>query len=169
MIVFQFMALTVSSITSVKTSAADEMLYSKKEAILPPENKEQELITFAKKLMGIKYIYGAASPARGFDCSGFVYYVFSKFSVKLPRSSAAIGEVGEHVSLGNAKAGDIILFTGTNPAKRSIGHVGIVVSNDSSQGLRFIHASSGKAQAVTETMLEGSYKRRFMKIVRVIS
>ncbi|TDS16092.1 C40 family peptidase [Sphingobacterium paludis] len=128
---------------------------------------EQELIAFAKKLLGVKYRYGASSPSNGFDCSGFVHYVFKRFGVALPRSSSAMGQAGEDVSLTQAKAGDIILFTGTNPARRSIGHVGIVLSNSMEGGLRFIHASSGKAQAVTETTLEGSYKKRFMKVVRV--
>ena len=130
-------------------------------------NPEQDLISFAKKLLGVKYRYGASSPTSGFDCSGFVHYVFKKFGVALPRSSSAMGQAGEDVTLAQAKAGDIILFTGTNPARRSIGHVGIVLANSAESGLRFIHASSGKAQAVTETMLEGSYKRRFMKVVRV--
>jgi len=127
-----------------------------------------EIISFAKKFIGVQYRYGASSPTKGFDCSGYVYYVFKKFNINLPRSSSAIGQAGEQIALSAAKAGDIILFTGTNPSKRTIGHVGIVLSNDSSTGLRFIHASSGKAQAVTETPLEGSYKRRFMKVIRVL-
>lgn len=128
---------------------------------------ESELITFAKKFLGVKYKYGQTSPNNGFDCSGFVYYVFKEFGINLPRSSSGMGQAGEDVNLEEAKAGDIILFTGTNPAKRSIGHVGIVLSN-AEEGVRFIHASSGKAQAVTETNLEGSYQRRFMKVVRVL-
>ncbi|WP_284040154.1 C40 family peptidase [Sphingobacterium sp. lm-10] len=129
---------------------------------------EEELIAFAKKLLGIKYKYGQTSPSAGFDCSGFVYYVFKEFGISLPRSSSGMGQAGEDINLEEAKAGDIILFTGTNPANRSIGHVGIILSNAASQGLHFIHASSGKAQAVTETKLEGSYQRRFMKVVRVL-
>lgn len=129
---------------------------------------EQKLISFAKKLLGVKYKYGAASPSHGFDCSGFVHYVFKQYGVTLPRSSSAIGEAGKNISLSDAKAGDIILFTGTNPTKRIIGHVGIVMSNNNGEGLRFIHASSGRAYAVTETLLQGSYEKRFMKVIRVI-
>lgn len=131
-------------------------------------NTEKEVIAFAKKFLGVKYRYGQANPSNGFDCSGFVYYVFKEFGINLPRSSSAMGQAGQDVTLEEAKTGDIILFTGTNPANRSIGHVGIVMSNDDKTGIDFIHASSGKAQAVTETKLEGSYQRRFMKIVRVL-
>lgn len=129
---------------------------------------EKEVIAFAKKFLGVKYRYGQASPSSGFDCSGFVYYVFKEFGISLPRSSSGMGQAGQDVTLEEAKTGDIILFTGTNPANRSIGHVGIVLSNEDKEGIEFIHASSGKAQAVTETKLEGSYQRRFMKIIRVL-
>ncbi|GHE41972.1 hypothetical protein GCM10017764_26520 [Sphingobacterium griseoflavum] len=129
---------------------------------------QQEVISFAKRFIGVPYRYGATSPSQGFDCSGYVYYVFKNFDIDLPRSSSAIGQAGKEVDLDHAKAGDIILFTGTNPAKRSIGHVGIVLSNDPSKELHFIHASSGKAQAVTQTLLAGTYKRRFMKVIRVL-
>ncbi|PVH26590.1 C40 family peptidase [Sphingobacterium corticibacter] len=137
-------------------------------AVTSEVDAEKEIIAFAKKLLGVPYRYGQTSPNTGFDCSGFVYYVFKEFGISLPRSSAGMGQAGADVALEEAKAGDIILFTGTNPAKRSIGHVGIVLSNEDKEGLRFIHASSGKAQAVTETNLEGSYQRRFMKVVRVL-
>lgn len=163
-----FVVSSLEAGSSVLANDGKKELSADRRLIASDDEKEKKLIDFARKLLGVKYKYAATSPSQGFDCSGFVYYVFNKFGVHLPRSSSAIGQSGDAVSLSNAKAGDIILFTGTNPAKRSIGHVGIIVSNDVDKGLRFIHASSGKAQAVTETMLEGSYKRRFMKVVRVI-
>ncbi len=156
-----FFLMTVISLKAVSSTKSD-INYGNNDP------SEQSLITFAKKLLGVKYKYGAASPTQGFDCSGFVHYVFKQFDITLPRSSSAIGQAGQNISLADAKAGDIILFTGTNPAKRIIGHVGIVLSNNNGKELRFIHASSGKAYAVTETMLEGSYKKRFMKVIRVI-
>ncbi|WP_051292659.1 C40 family peptidase [Olivibacter sitiensis] len=127
-----------------------------------------EIIKYAKQWLGVKYKYGAAHPNQGFDCSGFVHYVYKQFNISIPRSSAAIGKVGKTIRLEDAEAGDIILFTGTNPRNRQIGHVGIVVSNDGIH-TKFIHASSGKAMAVTETPLEGSYKKRFIKVIRVAS
>ncbi|MBD1432761.1 C40 family peptidase [Sphingobacterium sp. DN00404] len=158
MVFFLIMAISLKAVSSTKSTID----YTHNDPA------EQSLITFAKKLLGVKYKYGAASPSQGFDCSGFVHYVFKQFGITLPRSSSAIGQAGDNISLTEAKAGDIILFTGTNSAKRIVGHVGIVLSNNKGEELRFIHASSGKAYAVTETSLEGSYKKRFMKVIRVI-
>lgn len=157
---------------TAKNRTKPSLITSQNAAILETKESnrsaEDDLIVFARKFLGVKYQYGQADPKRGFDCSGFVYFVFKEFGISLPRSSSGMGQAGADISLEEAKAGDIILFTGTNPANRRIGHVGIVLTNTDSQGLRFIHASSGKAQAVTETNLEGSYQRRFMKIVRVL-
>jgi len=166
LLVFSLMpTMTLLSSTIIINSSNESY-----EGVAPTFDKSpaSEIISFARKFLGVPYRYGATSPTKGFDCSGYVHYVFKKFNINLPRSSSAIGQAGQSVALADAKAGDIILFTGTNPAKRTIGHVGIVLSNDNDMGMRFIHASSGKAQAVTETPLEGSYKRRFMKVIRVL-
>ncbi|SEK17638.1 Cell wall-associated hydrolase, NlpC family [Parapedobacter koreensis] len=165
-----FLLITTISLQAIPITKtdSDQGVPLRKNSLLSVDDwSEQDLISFAKKLLGVKYKYGEANPSRGFDCSGFVHYVFGRFGITLPRSSSAIGKTGQNVPLSDAKAGDIILFTGTNPARRTIGHVGIVLSNND-KALRFIHASSGKAKAVTETALEGSYKNRFMKVIRVI-
>lgn len=126
-----------------------------------------QLIKFAKTLIGIPYRYASSSPEKGFDCSGFVNYVFENFGFKVPRSSSAFPAAGKPVSLKNAKVGDVLIFTGTNPKIRSIGHVGIVYSIEGDE-IKFIHASSGKANGVTITELNTYYKSRFMEAVSII-
>jgi cell wall-associated NlpC family hydrolase len=125
-----------------------------------------ELIGFAKTLIGIPYVYGSTDPNVGFDCSGFITYVFRHFKIEVPRSSIGFTDVGKTVTVENSKQGDFILFTGTNPAETYIGHMGLVVSNDSN-GLQFIHATSGKAMAVTITPFNEQYKKRFIRIARI--
>lgn len=127
----------------------------------------KSIVAFAKQLLGVPYKFGGNSPHNGFDCSGFVNYVFKNFHFSVPRSSAAFSNEGMHVQLADAQAGDIILFRGTNPKLKSIGHVGIVIS-DKGQPLRFIHASSGKIRCVIETTFDSRYQKRFVKIVRII-
>jgi lipoprotein Spr len=141
-----------------------------KEATVTENNSttnSTSLIDFAKSMLGIPYRYATSNPKVGFDCSGFVSYVFSNFGFKVPRSSREFSTTGKETSLENAKVGDVLIFTGSNSRVRRIGHVGIIYSIDE-DGIKFIHASSGKAHGVTITNFDGHYKARFMKIVSII-
>ncbi len=124
-----------------------------------------ELMQFAETLKGTPYVYASTNPKTGFDCSGFITYVFNHFGIRVPRSSVDFTNAGKQIPVEAAKRGDIILFTGTNPAERHVGHMGLVVSN--SDTLQFIHASSGKAMGVTVTPLNNYYMGRFVKTIRV--
>ncbi len=127
----------------------------------------QELVAFANTLMGTPYRYGSIDPLVGFDCSGFITYVFSHFNIKVPRSSVDFTDVGKQISISQAKPGDIILFTGTNPSERTVGHMGIINHVISDEDVEFIHSSSGKAYGVTLTSLTPNYKLRFVKVIRI--
>lgn len=125
----------------------------------------REVVAFAKTQVGVPYLYGSTNPAKGFDCSGFITYVFNHFDIVVPRSSIDFTNVGTEISALQAKPGDLILFTGTNPEERFVGHMGIVVNNTDS--LRFIHSTSGKQYGVTITPLNDYYKGRYVKTIRI--
>lgn len=126
------------------------------------------VIAFAHTLIGTPYRAASSNPNYGFDCSGFVSYVFKSFDVKVPRSSREFYDAGEHISIDDAKPGDVILFTGTRSHHpHSIGHVGIVFSNDA-DGLKFIHSTSGKEHGVTISAMDDTYRRRFVQVVRLL-
>ena len=124
-----------------------------------------EIMAFAETLVGVPYVYGSINPKVGFDCSGFITYVFNHFGIKVPRSSIDFTHVGKPVPVEKAKRGDIILFTGTNPEERHVGHMGLIVSKTDS--LKFIHATSGKAMGVTTTPLSKYYMSRFVNVIRI--
>ncbi|WP_158534963.1 C40 family peptidase [Mucilaginibacter hurinus] len=124
------------------------------------------LIAYARTLTGIPYAEGSAEPARGFDCSGFITYVFNHFRIAVPRSSVDFTHVGTQVTITQAKPGDLILFTGTDSTIRVVGHMGIIVSPLGAP-VTFIHSTSGKRKGVTETPLNHYYMGRFVKIVRI--
>ena len=127
------------------------------------------LVLFAKSLLGVPYLYGSTDPAKGFDCSGFITYVFNHFNLKVPRSSYDFENLGSKVTLENCKLGDLILFTGTDPLERAIGHIGIVCDFLNGKP-SFIHSSSGKAQGVTITSMENPfYQERFVSVVDVLT
>ena len=125
----------------------------------------QELVAYAKTLVGVPYLYASADPALGFDCSGFITYVFNHFQIAVPRSSVDFTHVGKPVDIQAAKEGDLILFTGTVDSIRIVGHMGIVTENIDT--LKFVHSTSGKANAVTISSFSEHYKKRFVKVVRV--
>lgn len=137
---------------------------------LPKDSiKTDSLVAFSKRHIGTKYNYANCSPTSGFDCSGFVYYVFDHFNVKVPRSSSDFNNAGKTIHPDSFKVGDVIVFTGTNAKERTPGHVGIILS-DAGEELKFIHSSSNKKHPGVKisTYKESPYyEKRFLKIVRV--
>ncbi|MFK8044416.1 MAG: C40 family peptidase [Crocinitomicaceae bacterium] len=127
------------------------------------------LAAYAQTLSGITYSYGGTSE-NGFDCSGFVYYVFKHFNKSVPRTSKSYANYGSKTDINNCQPGDIIVFTGTNSSIRKPGHLGIVISNNNGV-VDFIHSSSSKRNyGVTVTRFNDSgYVKRFLSVVSVIN
>jgi lipoprotein Spr len=126
-----------------------------------------ELVNFACSLTGTPYKYGSIDPKEGFDCSGFVTYVFNHFGIMVPRTSLDFTPVEHPIPLQQAKPGDIILFTGTDSTNRIVGHMGII-SSTSCEPLRFIHSTSGKHRGVVETdFYTPYYEARYIKTIRI--
>lgn len=132
-------------------------------------SKPDEVVQFAQSLIGTPYVYGSTNPQIGFDCSGFITYVFNHFNIKVPRSSSEFVNVGETVSQEDAKPGDLILFTSPsldNSNTAVVGHLGLITSHTNGL-LTFIHSTSGKAMGVTQTPLNVHYQKRFLRICRI--
>ncbi len=128
------------------------------------------ILKTATDLEDVPYVYAGKSP-KGFDCSGFVYYVFKEHNIALPASSKMYDNIGKTIALKNAQKGDIICFTGTDPNINRTGHVGIVVENKPNKPIKFIHATSGKRYSVAYSTLakdgKGHYAKRFRSVRRV--
>lgn len=123
------------------------------------------IVTYGMKLLGTPYVQGACSKD-GFDCSGFVYFVFRHFKIQVPRSSSQYKNFGKEIPIDSLRKGDILLFL--SPTRNAIGHVGIV-SNPKGKDSEFIHASSGREMKVIITSLKQErYKRRFVKALDVL-
>ncbi len=125
-----------------------------------------EVVALAESFQGIPYLYGGSEPTQGFDCSGFVNYVFSRFGVKVPRISRDFTNAGREVRQKDAKRGDIILFTGTDINSGEVGHLGLVTSNKNGE-LLFVHAASGSGRRVMVSGMNSWFTPRFVKIIRV--
>jgi hypothetical protein len=101
-----------------------------KDTLVYKESMIDSAIAFGKTFLGLKYRYGGGTEA-GFDCSGYVSYLFSKFGYELPHSSAGMGTVGYPIDIKEARKGDLILFKGRSTKSSRVGHVALIIAADS--------------------------------------
>jgi len=128
-----------------------------------PNSNADEIINFAKTFLGVPYVYGGASPA-GFDCSGFIQYVFKEFGFSLARTAGAQSLFGMDVTLNELQPGDLLYFKGRNVNSTSIGHVGMVTAVANGK-VEFIHAA-GKSVKMEVLNKNSYYVPRFIKARR---
>ena len=135
-------------------------------------NKGEEIVAYAKKFLGVPYVYGGAS-SNGFDCSGFTMYVYKKFGISMRHGAQAQAKLGTVVNADkssasslkkNLKPGDLVFFLDYETMDE-IGHCGIYIGDG-----KFIHASSGSGYCVKiNSLLPGEYyNTRYCAARRVI-
>ena len=129
---------------------------------LPVRVKERayrEMVSLVEASRGTRYQYGGTAPD-GFDCSGFVQYLYStSFQMLLPRSSADLALLGTIVERRDLKRGDLLFFSSNGNV---VDHVGIFLGDD-----RFAHASSSQGIAIS-TLHQHWYDSRFAFGTRII-
>jgi len=135
------------------------------DSIIASTNRDS-IVNFAIQYLGAPYVYGASNK-NGFDCSGFVYFVFKHFNLAVPRSSSEYKDFGKTISIDEVEKGDILIFL--SPTRHNaIGHIGIVTTPKGME-TEFIHATSGKEMKVLySTLKDPGYGRRFIKAINVI-
>lgn len=117
-----------------------------------------EIVETGKSLIGVPYAWGGTT-TKGFDCSGFMRYVYSNEGIKLPRVASEQYKVGESVSKSELIPGDAVFF---ETYKKGASHAGIYIGDN-----KFVHASSSKG--VTITSLDSSYyKKRYLGAKRYV-
>lgn len=114
---------------------------------------QQSLIDYASRFVGTNYRFGGRSPDTGFDCSGYVSYVYGHaVGIALPHNASAISRVGARIPRADLRPGDLVFF---GHFRRAISHVGIYMGNN-----RFIHASSSRTGYVQISDLREHYWMR---------
>ena len=112
----------------------------------------QTLVDFAMQLRDIRYRRGGRMPATGFDCSGFVHYVFAgALGIDLPENSASQFDAGMKIARNEMKTGDLVFF---HIRGKRISHVGIYLGEG-----RFIHSPT-TGQRVRVDHLDDAYWAR---------
>ena len=119
----------------------------------------KEVATFALQYVGYPYSWGGQSPATGFDCSGFVCYVYSHFGFTLGRVANDQASDGVHVDPADMQPGDVLCFYSGNGY---VGHTGIYIGDGA-----FVHAANSATGVVT-TKIEGYYATRGYEVRRIV-
>ncbi|MGH8469867.1 MAG: C40 family peptidase [Gammaproteobacteria bacterium] len=117
------------------------------------------IVATALSLTGVAYRYGGDSPEEGFDCSGFVRYVYARHGIVLPRDTASMAAALAQVSLAARLPGDLLFFH--TAAGRPYTHVGIYMGQD-----KFVHAPSVRSGAVRVSDLRAGYWWRRLAGIR---
>ncbi len=123
---------------------------------------QNSLIEDAKNHKGGRYVWGGTNP-RGFDCSGYVQYLYGKHGIKLPRTALAQSKVGLPIDPNYLKQGDLVFFLTDKKRKIPVTHVGIYVGNG-----QFIHAASKDRGIIISPLNSGSYADTFVGAKRVL-
>lgn len=126
--------------------------------------KVDAIISYAKKFLGVPYHYGGTTPS-GFDCSGFINYIFGNFGFSLVRTSYGLAEIGETIALSDIQPGDLMFFKGSNVNSTSVGHVAMVIDVTPKE-IKFIHSANGGVQ-ITNFKSSKYYIQRYVKTKRL--
>lgn len=126
----------------------------------PVDSTAAYIIETARSLLGVSYTWGGTTPD-GFDCSGFIQYLFGRAGYAVPRQAKNQFRVGEEVQTSALVPGDLVFFsTYTSGAS----HVGIYLGDG-----EFIHASSGTGEVTITPMTKRYYQNRYLGARRVLS
>lgn len=152
-----------SSGTTTIASTTNTVPPATQQASTGDKTQRQQIVDYALQYLGYDYVYGGSSPSSGFDCSGFVYYVYHHFNCDLTRTaSSQYSHDGTTIKKTDLIPGDLVFFSSNKGY--SVTHVGIYIGNN-----QFVHASSPKVGVVVSSLGSDYYINAWYGAKRVLS
>lgn len=121
-----------------------------------------KLVEDAKYFQGGKYVWGGTNP-EGFDCSGYVQFLYKKQNIDLPRTAYSQSKLGTTVAFNRLQKGDLVFFLTDKSRGIPITHVGIYMGEG-----KFIHAADKTRGVIISPIMYGSYRKNFVTAKRLI-
>ena len=158
----QFMQSLDSIVGGAVMPIADEQQIAARSATLPAGQSGQsaQIVAMAKEMLGQPVVWGGATLAQGFDCSGLVQYVYKQAGIRLPRTADIQFLEGRTVSVSSLQPGDLVYFTTYEPGAS---HVGIYIGRD-----KFIHTSFTSGVVAIADMNDRYFVQRYYGAKRVL-
>ena len=126
------------------------------------DNEKEALLKYAKYFKGGSYKWGGTTP-EGFDCSGYVQYLYKKHGINLPRTALSQSKTGTPVQPDNLQKGDLVFFLTDKKRGIPVTHVGIYLGNG-----EFIHAASRKKGIIISPLDHGHYQQCYVGARRIL-
>lgn len=126
------------------------------------DNEKEALLKYAKYFKGSRYKWGGTTP-EGFDCSGYVQYLYKKHGINLPRTALSQSKTGTPVQLDKLQKGDLVFFLTDKKRGIPVTHVGIYLGNG-----EFIHAASRKKGIIISPLDHGHYHQCYVGARRIL-
>ena len=163
--ILSFFWISFSTFINGQTVDVKKEYLNSSDSIVKKNNpKADAIISYAKTFLGVPYRYGGSTPS-GFDCSGFINYIFGNFGFSLVRTSFGLADLGETIALSNIQPGDLMFFKGSNVNSSVVGHVAMVVEV-APNTLKFIHSANGGV--IIENFVTSKYYiQRYIKTKRL--
>ena len=150
--------LVLSSPTGASAAPTVAPAFQSQAAVDPPGVQVADL---AQHLIGSRYAWGGSSPA-GFDCTGFVMWVFGQFGVALPHNEAGQLASGDRIAAEDLQPGDVVVFA--NTYRRGLSHVGIYVGAG-----RFVHAVDERHGVLESNLWDAYWGPRLVGATRALA
>lgn len=151
-------SLDAISAGAIMPIADEQMIVARLPA--QPGGQAAQVLAAARNMLGKPVVWGGASPAQGFDCSGLVQYVYRQAGIDLPRTADLQFLVGRTVSPSVLQPGDLVYFTTYEPGAS---HVGIYIG-----GGKFIHTSFSQGIVSIADMNDSYFVQRYYGAKRVL-
>jgi len=155
-------AAAAAKAAAQKIAAAKQVAQKAGKRYRLTEKEREALLHYAQYFKGGKYIWGGTTP-EGFDCSGYVQYLYKKHHIDLPRTAWAQSKIGTPVAKDALQKGDLLFFLTDKSRGIPITHVGIYLGNG-----RFIHAASKKKGIIISPIDHGYYAKKFVTAKRIL-